>query len=197
MSDPDLADLQNISAILRGHSDAYRGIVERYQGYLFRLAVAYLGQPEEAEDAVQEIFLRAFKALGSFELSRRFKPWLVSIAVNYLKTAHGRLQRYRNRSKSTDQLVVDASDSPEEQVMVKQARDSVRAAVRRLPERLQSPVILYYLENMSVGEISEILEISVENAKSRLHRARKKLREILEKDATADDFGEYNKREDQ
>ena len=193
MNDPDLADLQCISKILRGDSDAFRGIVERHQRYLYRLAVTYLGQPEEAEDAVQEIFLRAFNALGSFQLGRRFKPWLVSIALNTLKTAYGRLRRSRERSQNTDQPVLDASDSPEDQVMAKQVRDSVRSAVVRLPKTLQSPVILYYLENMSVAEISESLEISVENVKSRLHRARKKLREILEADATADSSGEYNK----
>lgn len=197
MKDPDLADLQNINEILRGDSDAFRGIVERYHNYLFRLAVTYLGQTEEAEDAVQEIFLRAFNALGSFQLGRRFKPWLLSIAINYLKTAHGKLRRNRERNAREYQLSDAANESPEDQLMEKQARDAVRNAVIQLPKRLQSAVVLYYLESMSIAEISETLEISGENIKSRLHRARKRLRDTLEKDATAETRGEYNKREDQ
>ena len=93
----DADDLAAISEVLRGNPDAFRAIVDKYRGLVFRLAAASLGSREDAEEAAQEIFVRAYRSLRSFRLGSRFLPWLYSIASNHLKTAAVRVHRVRDR----------------------------------------------------------------------------------------------------
>jgi RNA polymerase sigma-70 factor (ECF subfamily) len=184
--DSDASDLKDISHVLRGETDSYRDLMERHYSYIYRLSLSFLGNPEDAEDAVQEIFLRAFRALGSFKLCRRFKPWLISVALNYLRTASGKKYRYREIERKAAGTPRVEENGPEEVFNEKKIRDTIQEAVSALPHNLRTVVTLYYLNSLSVGEVSETLNLSVENVKSRLYRARKRLRAVLEKDATVE-----------
>ncbi len=190
-SDQDARDLKAVSATLRGDTDAFRTIVESYEPLLRHLSAKYLRDEDQRYDAVQEIFLKAYRSLEKFDRERRFMPWLYGIAVNYLKTVYR-----RNRKRTTNEVsyvypIEDERDNPESRSMQSATEETVRKAVDSLPKSLREVVILYYLEGLSVEEVKEILSIGKENVKSRLHRARKKLRIILEKDATDQDVGAY------
>ncbi len=137
-------ELTAIAEVLRGNTDAFQLIVERYKALVFRLALSFLGSREEAEEAAQEIFFRAFKSLHRFSLDKRLLPWLYSIAINYLRSAYGRMRRREARIETGD----------------------------------------HDFEELNVEAIATILGIGEENVKSRLFRARHKLRQILGKDAT-------------
>lgn len=195
MDKSDLADLRCITEVLRGDVDAFRDVVQRYHAYIYRVALFHLRSPDDAEDAAQEIFLRAFKALNSFRVGRRFKPWLVGIALNHLRTAWGRKQRERNLEAKIRRQPVAEPEDPVELVLKEDARESVRKAILGLPRTLKDPALLYYVHDMGVGEISETLRLERENVKSRLHRARSRLRRILETGATGSSDPRYNKRE--
>ena len=180
----DAEDLQIVSEVLQGDPSAFRNIVDKYQQRIFRVCISHLGSVEEAEDAVQEIFLRAYKSLHRFKLEKRFLNWLYTIAVNHLKTRYSRiikLQEKRDRIMKEPDTPEETPESiTEKQIM----KDRIREAVQSLPSKLREPVVLYYLEELSVQDIASALDIGTENVKSRLFRARKKLREKLEQSTT-------------
>jgi RNA polymerase sigma-70 factor (ECF subfamily) len=177
-------DLEIVSSVLQGNSGDFRKIVEKYQNTMYRLARSYLSNHEEAEDATQEVFLRAYKSLNRFNLEKRFLNWLYTIAINHLKSRYSRILRFQDKQERFQQEPRPAQDTPETETEQSETKQEIRHMVGSLPNNLKETVILYYYEEMSVNQIAEVLEISRENVKSRLFRARKKIRENLEKDAT-------------
>ena len=189
----DAEDLLAVSEVLRGNVDAFRVIVDRYRGLVFRLALSSLGSREEAEEAAQEVFLRAFRSLRSFHLGNRFLPWLYSIASNYLKTTAVRVRRIQERlvRGGEQRLLASECDDPQASTQRSQSLAEVREAVAALPPSIRDVVRLYYFEGMSVEQVGGALGIGGENVKSRLLRGRKKLREALEPDATGSGISGY------
>lgn len=177
----DADDLSAISEVLRGNPDAFRAIVDRYRGLVLRLAAASLGNREDAEEAAQEIFVRAYRSLRSFRLGSRFLPWLYSIATNHLKTAAVRAHRVRDRLVRgvEDTLAAQPDTDPQSSAARAQSLDEIRSAVASLPAPVREVVRLYYFEGMSVEQVGEALGIGRENVKSRLLRGRRKLGELL------------------
>jgi RNA polymerase sigma-70 factor (ECF subfamily) len=187
-ADADRDDLKAVSETLQGNTAAFSEIVDRYQALVYRLAYSYLGTHEDAQDAAQDAFVRVYNRLGSFQMHRRFLPWLYSVVLNHLKTRRGKVRRIRLRE---EQLAVDPEhrEDPLAEVINDERIQAVRVAVQDLPESLRAPVVLYYLEEMSVEEVCEVLDLGRENVKSRLFRARKALRKALEKHATDHEAG--------
>ncbi len=178
-------ELAAIGEVLRGNRDAFRLIVDRYKGLVVRLALSFLGNREEAEEAAQEIFLRAYRSLHRFSLDRKLLPWLYSIAVNHLRSAYGRMKRREERVTAVEvELAAGGEADPQRVVMEEYDRDALRRAVDSLPPTLREVVVLYYYEEMKVEAIGAVLNIGVENVKSRLFRGRQKLRESLQRNAT-------------
>jgi RNA polymerase sigma factor (sigma-70 family) len=178
-------ELAAIGEVLRGNKDAFRLIVDRYKGLIVRLSLSFLGNREEAEEAAQEIFLRAFRSLHRFSLDKKLLPWLYSIAVNHLRSAYGRMKRRDERTTSVEvELAAGGESDPQRLVMEDFERSALRQAVDSLPPTLREVIVLYYYEEMRVEAISSVLNIGVENVKSRLFRGRQKLRETLQKSAT-------------
>lgn len=180
----DADDLAMVSRVLQGERAAYRDIVDKYQDRIFRVCYAHLGQREEAEDAVQEVFLRAYKSLHRFKLEKRFVNWLYAIAINHLKTRYSRILKFQEKQDRLFNEPDPPDETPERVAERQMLKQSVQQAIRSLPPKLKQPVTLYYLEELDVQDIASILGIGRENVKSRLFRARKKLRQLLEKDAT-------------
>jgi RNA polymerase sigma-70 factor (ECF subfamily) len=177
-------DLSAVSRVLRGETEAYREIVRAYEPVVRRLAVKYLPREEDAQDAVQEIFLKAYRSLGSFRLDQRFLPWLYSVALNHLKTVYRRSRRIYDREGPQEFSAADERDGPEQAALEKAAQEEVRRAVDRLPDSLRDVVVLYYLQGAQVEDVQEALGLGRENVKSRLFRARKRLRGLLDPPAT-------------
>ena len=182
-------ELAAIGEVLRGNTDAFRLIVDRYKGLVLRLALSFLGNREEAEEAAQEIFLRAFRSLHRFSLDKKLLPWLYSIAVNHLRSAYGRLRRREDHVASVEiELAAGGESDPQRLVLDEMERSALRQAVDSLPPTLREVIVLYYYEELRVETIGAVLNIGVENVKSRLFRGRQKLREILQKNATMEDL---------
>ena len=95
MDDSERDELAAVSEVLRGNAQAFRLIVREYQDSVLRICRSYLKDPEEAEDAVQDIFLKVFKSLGTFKLEKRFRPWFYTITFNHLKFRYGRIMNFR------------------------------------------------------------------------------------------------------
>ncbi len=188
----DARDLEAVSEVMRGNPDAFAEIVNRYQRTVLSLARSYFDDNFDAEDAAQEVFIRVYRRLASFDLTLKFFPWMYTVAVNYMKSRkvtqnrRGSIEFPVDTQSEEGRLLIDSGDhayrsqiSAEETVLQSEDQQKVRKAVRSLPKKLRDPAILYYLEELSISEVAVSLGIGRENVKSRLHRARKKLRKFF------------------
>lgn len=160
-----------IRASLAGDQDAFAALVRRYQGRVFRLAGRFFRRREEVEEVAQETFLRAWMKLGTYRAQAPFEHWLTRLC---LRCAYDRMSRAR--TSGTEPLEKDfespASDPD--------ARVEVERLLARLPAADRFLLVLLEGEGWSVAEIADRLGWSQVNVKVRAHRARKKLRRVLE-----------------
>ena len=181
-AEDDAKDLLAVQKTVQGDAVAFSDIVNRYTPVVYSLAARLLENREEAEDAVQEIFLSAFRSLKSFNIKVRFYSWLYTIAVNKIRS----LLRKRRRSGRTVSLdTEDFPDLPDRrenlqlQVISYTEEDRAREAITRLKPIYRIAFALRFMEGMPINDMAEVLEVPVGTVKARLHRARKKLISIL------------------
>jgi RNA polymerase sigma-70 factor (ECF subfamily) len=185
----DPGDARAISRFLAGDVDAFETIVRRYSGMVFTLAARLVG-PLDAEDVVQETFLRAWRGLAGFRAESSLKTWLYAIALNRIRARRGALARFRtvfggadSRGADADFSLVDGlADtglSPEENAARAEERRRLRKAILVLPEEFRLAVVLRDLEGLSYEEVAAVLSIPVGTVRSRLARGRALLVESL------------------
>ncbi len=170
----------------QGNDEAFTSLVEHYQTPVFNLCYRMLSEPELAEDAAQESFLRAYQNLSRYDRQRPFATWLLSIA------AHHCIDRLRRRrfvifsldaereddDRPTELPDMDAID-PEREAIRREEQESIQAALHGLDATDRAAIVLRYWYDFSEVEISESLNLTVSAVKSRLHRARKAVARLL------------------
>jgi len=173
----EASDLLAIQETLRGNRNAFAQIVERYTPLLYSLAFRMLGRGEEAQEAVQEIFLRAYRALPRFRLERRFHPWLYTIALNYLRTVARRQRRRRGLRLVREELdtVADRGELPAAAAEREDGERLAQEALAGLPPLYREVFLLREVEGLSVRDTAEALGVPEGTVKVRLHRARQEL----------------------
>jgi RNA polymerase sigma-70 factor (ECF subfamily) len=167
-------------AALAGDQGAFATLVRRYSGALFNQAYRMLNDAHEAEDAVQEVFLRAYRRLDTYDAERRFVTWLLSIGSNY---CIDRLRRRRSNWQSLDEAafaVPSPEPGPEHAALRNERRWAVQRALQRLPETYRTVTVLRYWHDLSYLEIAAALGLTEATVKTRLHRARKQIAEALD-----------------
>lgn len=167
------ADDRLIARCLDGDTAAFEPLVERYHGPLFRVAVRLLGDREEARDATQTAFLKAYQALPTCDPSRRFFSWIYRILVNECLNT---LRRQRPA-----QLLVDvaAPSARVDAVEAGETRRRVRQALLQLSAEQRDVVVLRHFADMSYEQVAAVMEIPEITVKSRLFSARRRLCELL------------------
>ncbi|MEP6496024.1 MAG: sigma-70 family RNA polymerase sigma factor [bacterium] len=166
-----------LEAAARGDSSAFGQLVERYLARALALASRILHHREDAEDLVQDAFLSALRHIGDFDVARPFWPWLSRIIVNRgLDLAAARSIR---SAESLGDDVPDAGDSPVAAAERSDFFAQVREAVGMLPPRQRLVVELFELEEFSIAEIAESLDMAPATARWHLHTARRELRTAL------------------
>ena len=174
----------------RGDVRAYEEIVRRYQDIAFRLAYTILGSAEEAEDAAQEGFVRAYHALGRFRRGAPVRPWLLTIVANAARTRRATSAR---RPTLTLQAVATAADdsarSPEAVALVAEQRLELLGAVNALRDDDQRVIAYRYFLDLSEAEMAQLLGCARGTVKSRLSRALTRLRQQLVTGAPAGEGG--------
>lgn len=163
--------------------DNFEEVLELYSKTVYRLAYARTGSIHDAEDILQEVFLRYAKSEMTFNDENHRKAWLLKVASNCSKTLVTSSWNKRRIDADIESGAVsgfesirDAADDAE-----KNSRNKlIRSSVINLPEKYRTVIHLFYYEGMSIEEISNIEEISISSVKTRLHRARKILKEKLE-----------------
>lgn len=165
----------------QGSDEAFTRLVEEHQTHVYNLCYRMLGEPESAEDAAQESFLRAYQNLHRYDQSRPFPTWLLSIAAHYC------IDRLRRRKLSvfsldeendegvTYEIADPASPDPEAESVKHEERDRLHVLLKDLDETDRAAIIMRYWYDYSEVEIAESLRLTVSAVKSRLHRARRSL----------------------
>jgi RNA polymerase sigma-70 factor (ECF subfamily) len=169
-------DREAVEACQRGDRDAFDGLVQRYQRDVYRLCYRYLNNHEDANDAAQDAFLRAYRAIGNFRGDSAFSTWLYRIAVN--TCLNFRAARKPAGSELPDALV-DPRPGAQARVEKDERSRSVREAVRRLPEKQRATVILKVYHDLTHEEVAGILGATVGTVKANLFHALGNLRKTL------------------
>ncbi|MCY2982896.1 MAG: sigma-70 family RNA polymerase sigma factor [Planctomycetota bacterium] len=173
-----------IDCIVSGQASKFEILVGNYQQRIYASLVAMLGNRHDAEDVTQETFLTAFRKLDQFERRSSFYTWLHRIAFNAAIDLQRRKKRTKNLFSTGDKTETAEpkeyySDSPASIVMAKETVCQVQIALSRLDEERRNIIVLRDLQGMDYAEIAKMLGIPVGTVRSRLHRARIELREIM------------------
>ncbi len=165
---------------LAGDLGAFETLVERHQAVVYRVAARIVGN-DEADDVVQDAFLRAFHRLSRFRGESPFRAWLLRIAHNAALDALGRRRAspLDEADEPADQQDSSPSRTPADGLEVRERRDRLAAKLRLMQPRHRAVLVLRDLEGFSYEEIAEITESPLGSVKGRLHRARRELIEIL------------------
>jgi RNA polymerase sigma-70 factor (ECF subfamily) len=179
MNKPD--DQYYIEAVRKGNVQAFSFLVEKYQKLVYTLALKLLKKPEEAEEMAQDTFIKAYQKLDSYEGKSKFSTWLYSITYN---GCISELRKRRIEFKSLDDRQISDQDEQKMHDYYRETKKEdqekyLNMALEKLPEDDQVLVTLYYYENQSMDEISLISGLTVSNVKIKIHRARKKMQELL------------------
>jgi RNA polymerase sigma-70 factor, ECF subfamily len=183
----EMTDIAAVSRARSGDADAFRGLVEQHSRSIFRVAYRMTGNEHDADDVVQETFLRAYRQIDKFEERANFGTWLHRIAVNCsldLLRSRGRHERYRIKNDDEDGDMTREFEStdpqPDRLLLSAELKDHVLAALERLSGNERTAFVLRHFEGMPVEEIGRTLGIQVNAAKHTIFRAVRKLRESLE-----------------
>lgn len=165
--------------------------ITEYGREIYSFCVSLCGSRQEADDLYQDTFLTALEKIDRIDIAGNIRSYLLSVAVRLWKNRR-RKRAWRRRIAQEQELneqtadritaeeMQDVSVLPEEWILEEERLTAVRRAVSRLPDRLRVPVLLYYMEERQIMEISEILRLPEGTVKSRLHQARKRLEKELE-----------------
>lgn len=175
-----------IQRTLSGDSSAFATVVNQHTGALYSLVRSYGKSAEDAEEDVQEIFLRAYRSLSSFDLSRRFKPWLFQIAVNHLRSVRRlRMRRQRHAEfvemdgQALEEIAPDQSSPPDHAAIEQLADRDVARALDTLPRNWRDVFVLRQMQGLSGKEAAQVLGLPEETLRTYLFRARKALQKYL------------------
>lgn len=183
-----MRDEELISYIVKGKTELFSVIIDRYQSKVFSTAYNYTHDQEEARDLTQEIFIKLYNNLQSYKNKASFSTWLYRIAVNRCIdwTRKKKLQTVSSIYDSGDEeidiydTIADSGGGPEEALIKQENEVYIRKVVEDLPEIYKTVIILYYFEDFSPQEISDITDIPKRTIETRLYRGKNLLKLRLE-----------------
>jgi RNA polymerase sigma-70 factor, ECF subfamily len=165
-----------VAMTLRGDPEAFATLVERYDRAVYHLAYRTLHDVEDARDATQEAFFKAFRSLRTFRPGSKFSTWIFAI------TYHACCDRLNRRKRYASEELPERADTapgPEQQVIAFDDRVRLRAAIDALPEKYRTVIALYHLQGRQYDEIASVLGLPMGTVKTHLFRAKEQLRRLL------------------
>ena len=171
----------------QGDQEAFTRLVETYQKPVYNLCYRMLGEPEAAEDAAQDTFLKAYQNLGRYDPERPFATWLLSIAAHHCidKLRRKRFPSFSIDEDEDEQMEIPdrSAPDPEAELVGKQEREHLQGLLQKLEPLDRAAIVMRYWHDASEVEIAETLNLTVPAVKSRLHRARRALASLWEKES--------------
>lgn len=175
-----LTDEEIVERVQKGKSELYGMIVEKYQVPLLRYVRRVINQAEEeVEDIVQEVFIKGYENIQSFDSSKKFSSWIYRIAHNVCIDSFRKKKPVNTTIEDSEELFESGEKLIEEMAIEKEEKRAVIMAVEQLELKYREVVLLYYFEEKSYDEISDILHTNTSNVGVLLLRAREKLKTLL------------------
>ncbi len=180
-------DVELMGMVSAGDMRAFEELVERHQRSVIGTVAKMLGNPSEAEDIAQQVFVRVWKSAGRYEAQAKFTTWLFTITRNLVFNEVRRRQRkptvsVDEREETTHRTVEDSQAiSPDDGMLQAELEEAINRAIQNLPEKQRMAVVLRRYEEMPYDEIAVVLEMSIPAVKSLLFRARTQLKEALQR----------------
>ncbi len=186
-------DQHYIEQALNGDTKAYAVLIDRYKHMVYTMAAQIVKNKEDAEEVAQDVFLKAFKALNSYKGDAKFSTWLYKIAyyrsLDYLKKRQRRIST--TAIDVSREYSISALDGEMDRMEVQEKQQMVKKAIQKLPEDDGVLITLHYYEELSLKEISEVMGHSPNALKVRLHRARKRLADLLKRTVEPEILSSY------
>ena len=176
-----------IRQVQRGDHEAFAQLVKIHENHVYNLCLRMSGNAEDAKDLAQESFLKAWRGIGFYKFEASFSTWLYrltsNVCIDFLRRQKRRPSvslTMEDDETSTELEIEDTAPSPEETILHQERTDAVAAAMKQLDEEFRMVLTLRVIQDLPYEEIADILDIKVGTVKSRLARARLKLKKLLE-----------------
>jgi RNA polymerase sigma-70 factor (ECF subfamily) len=179
MNSTDDRDL--IERFKKGDPSAFEAILRKYQDRVYNLCHYMLKNSEDAQDAAQDVFLKAYRALRGFRPDSSLYAWICRIAVTICLDYKRKSHREAPRRETIKEDLPSDEPNPEQLYASAEIPRSIQLALQKLPEKLRAAIVLREIEELSYEEIAEVLHTSPGTVKSRISRAREELRSLLKK----------------
>jgi len=186
----ELSDRELVERFQAGDKNVLSELLNRYQSRIYRLSYGILRNPQDAEEVIQEVFLRLFQKLDSFKGDSTFASWLYRVAINttYMKLREKRgadMLSLDSVSQYLDEQIekhdaLDWTSRPDDELLTEESLKIISEVIEQLPEEFKTVLILRDVEGLSTEEVGKLLGLTPPAIKSRLHRARLFLRKRLE-----------------
>jgi RNA polymerase sigma-70 factor (ECF subfamily) len=167
-------DAELIRRAIQRDASAFRALYEKYKDKVFMTVNRIVGNYEEAVDVTQDVFIKIYHDLGSFQFQSKFSTWLYRIAVNFSINKVNETERH---GRTHRKMAYD--NKPAENPPAPLPTERIHQAIQNLNPKLKMVVVLRYLQELSYEEIAEVLDLSIGTVKSRLHLAHEELRQTL------------------
>lgn len=159
-------------------------LIDTYSDYLYRIAYIYTKDRTVAEEVVQDVFFNYYRKSHQYQGNATLKTYLVKMTIN---RSYDHLRSWKNKKQIFLEIIQGSAKGTEQIYMEKELRGEITAAVLTLPVKDREVLLLYYYEEMTVTEIAELLELAISTVKSRLQRAREKLKPKLQMEVKMDE----------
>ncbi|NRB84299.1 MAG: sigma-70 family RNA polymerase sigma factor [Winogradskyella sp.] len=171
-----------IEAVNNGNTKAYAQLVDRYKDLVYTLALRMLKHKEEAEEVAQDTFIKVFKSLDNFKGDSKFSTWIYKVAYNTCLDTIKKNKKHHNNVAIDEYTFnkLDTIDNALDNIIKEEKSVLIKNCINKLPEDSSALLTLFYFEELSLDEISKIINIEANTVKVKLFRARKKLAVILE-----------------
>jgi RNA polymerase sigma-70 factor (ECF subfamily) len=185
----NLSDQEIIDSVRKGNDSDYSIIVNRYKNKAFSMLKRMLKNEFDAEEILQDCFLKAYNSLNNFKGESKFSTWFYRIVYNSALT---KLSSQKRKIEAEMTSVEDhynlESEYRSDEIEKKDVNQLIRDTISKLPERHSAIITMFYLNEMSIEEISEVMQITVSNVKVMLHRSRNSMRDLVLKSKLAEEL---------
>jgi RNA polymerase sigma factor (sigma-70 family) len=196
MMEKETTDAQIITEILGGKKEKYALLMQKYNQRLYRISKGYIKDEAEIEDVMQDTYVKGFQNLMRFEGRSQFGTWITRILINECLQHIKKLNKKELFENSEENPVtmnnITDNQNPETKALNKELKQTLEQKIEGLPEKYRVVFLMREVEQMSIEETSEVLELSIANVKIRLNRAKTMLRESLSNLYPAKETFEFN-----
>lgn len=170
-----------ITRFRSGDLSGFEELLRKYQDRIYNLCRYMIQDTHDAQDAAQDVFLKAYGSLKAFKADASLYTWLYRIAVNTCLDYKKKSRPEQAEDESVIDNLASTEPSPEQRYQSKEIGEIIQLALQKLPEHLKAAILLKEIEELSYEEIAEVLHTSIGTVKSRISRAREELRRLLQK----------------